>query len=204
AAARAREQMMGVQIGTMTRELNQMAQYNQLKKEAQVNTDFYNNLYAKVKEAGIAAASKSSNMRVIDRARVLDSPTRPHRALNLAFGLLGGLVGGIFLAFVREGLDRRIHTVEDVRSWVGLSGVVVMPSLSGWRQRLLPSGDRHGYVCRRLIENPYSPEAEALRGLHASLLSSRAGTTPQVMLVVSSLPDEGKTAIATGLAAALA
>lgn len=204
AAARAREQMMGAQIKSTTKELNQMAQYNQLKKEAQANTDLYNSLYGKVKEAGISAASKSSNIRIVDRARVLDSPTRPRRLLNLAMGLLGGLMGGVFLAFVREGLDRRLHTAADVRKWVGLSGVLTVPAITGWRQKLLPGGEGPGVAARRLLEDPYSAEAEALRGLHASVLSSRSGRTPQILLVASSLPHEGKTSIAVGLAVALA
>ena len=204
AAAKAREEMMGAQIKSTTKELNQMAQYNQLKKEAQANSDLYNSLYAKVKEAGITAASKSSNIRIVDRARILDSPTRPRRLLNLAMGLLGGVFGGVFLAFVREGLDRRIHTAGDVRKWVGLSGVVVVPAITGWKQKLLPGGEGPGVAARRLLEHPYSLEAEALRGLHASVLSSRSGRTPQVILVASALPQEGKTSIAVSLAVSLA
>ena len=204
AAAKAREQMMGAQISTMTRELNQMAQYNQLKKEAQANTDFYKSLYAKVKEAGITAASKSSNMRIVDRARVLDSPTRPRRLLNLAMGLFVGIFGGIFLAFAREGIDRRIHTVADVRNWVGLSGILVVPEIEGRKRKLLFAAEAPGETARRLLEQPYSPEAEAIRSLHAAIVSSRNGRTPQIVLVVSPLPNEGKTTISVGLAQALA
>lgn len=206
AAARAREQMMGAQIKNTTKMLEQMAQYNELKKDAQANTDLYNSLYAKVKEAGIAAASKSSNIRVIDRARVLDSPTRPHRAVNLVMGLLAGLFGGVFMAFVREGLDRRIRSVTDVRECVGLSGVLVVPTIAGHRQKqkMLPGYSGPGVTARSLRDHPYSPEAEALRGVHASLLSSRNGRTPQIVLVVSSAPEEGTTSIAIALAMALA
>ncbi len=204
AAARAREQLMGAQIKNTTKELNEMAQYNQLKKDAQANTDLYNSLYAKIKEAGIAAASKSSNIRIIDRARVLDSPTRPHRLLNLALGLLAGVFGGVFMAFVREGLDRRIHSVTDVKKSAGLSGILVVPAIAGWRQKLLPGSAGPGVAARRLLEHPYSPEAEALRGVHASVLSARSGRTPQIVLVVSSSPGEGATSIAVALAVALA
>jgi capsular exopolysaccharide synthesis family protein len=204
AAAKAREQMMGAQIRDTTKKLNQMARYNELRKDAQANTDLYNSLYAKIKEAGIAAASTSSNMRIIDRARVLDSPTRPRRKLNLAMGLLAGICGGILLAFIREGLDGRIHTVADVRNWVGLPGILVIPEIGGWGRKLLPGADEPPTGSRRLLEQPYSPQAEAIRGLHASILSSRNGRTPQVVLVVSSLPNEGKTTIAVALAAALA
>jgi polysaccharide biosynthesis transport protein len=204
AAAQAREQMMGAQIRDTTKKLNQMARYNEFRKDAQANTDLYNSLYAKIKEAGIAAASTSSNMRVIDQARVLDTPTRPRRGLNLAMGLLAGICGGILLVFVREGLDRKIHTVADVRNWVGLPGVLVVPDIGGRARKFLPGAEVPQTGARRLLEQPYSPHAEAIRGLHASILSSRNGRTPQVILVVSSLPNEGKTTIAVTLAAALA
>jgi len=204
AAARAREQIMGARIKNTTMMLEQMAQYNELKKDAQANTDLYNTLYAKVKEAGITAASKSTNIRIIDRARILDSPTRPHRAVNLVMGLLAGLFGGVLMAFLREGLDRRIRSVTDVREWVGLPGVLVVPTIAGRRQKMLPGSSGPGVAARSLRDHPYSPEAEAFRGVHAALLSSRNGRTPQIVLVVSSSPEEGATTIAVALAVALA
>ena len=48
--------------------MGQMARYTALKKEVQTDVDVYNSLYAKIKEAGIAAASKSSNIRIVDPA----------------------------------------------------------------------------------------------------------------------------------------
>src|SRR5262249_48828327 len=152
AAARARERIMESQNKNATKELNEMAQYNELKKEAQANTELYNSLYAKVKEAGIAAASKSSNIRVVDRARVLDSPTRPHRTLNLAAGLFGGIFGGLLLAFVLEGIDRRIHSVTDVRKSTGLSAISVVPAISGQHRKFLMGGLGPGLAARRLLE----------------------------------------------------
>jgi capsular exopolysaccharide synthesis family protein len=204
AAARAREQITESQIKSATRELNEMARYNELKKTAQANTDLFNSLYAKVKEAGIAAASKSSNIRIVDRARVLDSPTRPHRTLNLAAGLFGGLFGGLLVAFVLEGLDRRIHSATDLRKWTGLSAVLVVPAIGGRNRKVVLSGSGPSLAARRLLEDPYSLEAEALRGVHTSVLSARNRRGTQIVLVVSSLPDEGATSIAVALAVALA
>ncbi len=80
-----------------------MTQYAALKKEADANTQLYNNLFAKIKESGIAAESKSSPIRIVDRARVLDSPTRPHRLRNLAIGFWRDSAGLCWLS------DRRLH-----------------------------------------------------------------------------------------------
>ena len=55
-----------------------------------------------------------------------------------------------------------------------------------------------------LLDRPHSPEAEALRSLYTSVMLSRPGNPPQVLLVVSSFPGEGKTTVAVNLAMAMA
>ena len=105
-AARARENLMSREIKSTTNEMSEMSQYISLKREAQRDADLYNSLYARIKEAGITAASKSSNVRVVDQARVLDRPTWPRRHLNLALGLVLGLLGGVLIAFNGPGSRR--------------------------------------------------------------------------------------------------
>jgi len=221
-AARARENLMDSQIKGASSQLSQMARYNDLKKEAQTNSDLYNTLYARVKEAGIAAASKSSNLRLVDEAHVLDAPTGPNRTLTLFAGVFFALLGGVGLAFLREQFDTRIFTPEDVRDWVGTHNIAVMPlfSASNGKQLQMPPATQGGEIAIAsggaagsgrppagisfLLDRPHSPEAEALRSLHTSVMLSRPGNPPQVLLVVSSLPGEGKTTVAVNLAVAMA
>jgi non-specific protein-tyrosine kinase len=54
-----------------------------------------------------------------------------------------------------------------------------------------------------LYERPHSPEAEAVRALHANIVLAKE-EQPQAVLVTSSLPGEGKTTVAVNLALALA
>jgi capsular exopolysaccharide synthesis family protein len=209
AAAQAREMMLVREVKNATQELSNMEQYTNLKKEADVDRQLYNSLYAKVKEAGISAASKSSNIRVVEQAAVLDRPTRPHRLFNLLAALIFGVVGGISLAFVKEGMDDRIHTTQDMRHWTGLRSVAAIPELSApsLGMLLLPrarNGNGSVPAGRLRMERPNSPESEALNGLRTSLLFSRMDNPPRVLLVTSPLPGEGKTTVATNLAVALA
>jgi succinoglycan biosynthesis transport protein ExoP len=212
-AAHAREQLMNNQIKGATSQLNEMGRYNALKKEAQANTELYNSLFAKIKEAGISAASKSSNLRVVDQARVLPSPTRPNRLLNIAVGIMAGLLGGIAIAFLREHTDSRIFTVQDIRQCIGASNIAILPQVSDFDQPLLDGGgkvlssSKNGKVVsesRLFLDQPSSPEAEALRALCTSMMLSNTNAHPQVLLVVSSFPGEGKTTVAMNLATALA
>jgi succinoglycan biosynthesis transport protein ExoP len=217
-AANAREHLMNSEIQGTTSQLNQMARYNALKKDAQANSELYNSLYARVKEAGIAAASKSSNLRVVDQARVLDSPSRPNRSLILLVGIMAALMGGVGLAFLREQIDARIFTPEDMRHSSGTVNVSIVPEFFLPGQNLLPGaseretvavpangkGENFGPWVRMLLEEPHSPGAEALRALYTSVILSRPGNPPQVAMVVSSLPGEGKTTVAVNLAMAMA
>jgi polysaccharide biosynthesis transport protein len=214
AAAQAREKLMNSQVQGATKQLNEMERYNALKREAQANSDLYNTLFAKVKEAGIAATSRSSNLRVVDEARAQTGPTRPNRVLNLAVGILAGLLGGIAVAFLREQMDTRIFTAEDLRRSIGDSNVAVLPVFSNNGQGAALPQSKHESILvsdktlapevRFLIDRPSSPEAEALRSLHTSMMLSCVGRPPQVVLVVSSLPGEGKTTVASNLAIATA
>ena len=214
-AARAREQLMDSQVKDATNSLSQMGRYNALKSEAQANSELYNSLFAKVKEAGIAAASKSSNLRVVEEAHVLDSPTRPNRVLAILVGLLAALLGGVGVAFLREQFDTRIFTPEDMRNGTGFSNVSIVPLFLAFDGKLLSAAEQNGeHVASAdgklpagvefLLDRPHSPEAEALRSLYTSVMLSRPGNPPQVLLVASSLPGEGKTTVAVNLAIAMA
>jgi polysaccharide biosynthesis transport protein len=207
-AARAREKLMAAQKKEATKTISELAEYNILKKQAQAEASLYNTLLGRIEEAGIAAASQSSNIRIVDPARVLDRPTRPHRLRYLGFGLVFGLIGGIVLAFLREKLDRPLRTPQDVRDWTGIPSVALIPEFacngpSRGIKRLMSSRGSGEAPAKFLFERPHSPESEAMRSLHANIVMAKE-QQPQAVIVTSSLPGEGKTTVAVNLALALA
>lgn len=225
-AARAREQLMAQALAEMKAIIDnmkgKMIQYTVLKNEARANADLYNVLLARLKEAGISAGLKSTNIRVVDQARVLDRPTGPHRLLNIAMGLVLGVLGGIALAFLRENLDNTIRTPDDVKDITGLPSLAMFPmigldnggdgatELRGRAFKLLAHGLKRNAKEPALpsrkffLERPRSAEAEAVRTLHTSIMLSRPGRPPRVILVASPSPGEGKTTVAVSLALVLA
>ena len=216
-AAKAREQLLGGEVKRATTDLSTVAQYSALKKEADADRDLYDKLYARVKEAGIAAASKSSNIHIVNEAQVLDHPTRPRKALSISAGVFVGLIGGIALAFVKDRLQDRIQTVDDVREWDGFPSVTVVPAIQhspngtlarAANRTLLKSQasmriERPGPDCF-LLQRPKAPESEAVLGLRTMLFLSHTKNPPRVVLITSPLPQEGKTTLANNLAIALA
>jgi capsular exopolysaccharide synthesis family protein len=197
--------------------LNQNSiQFNILKQEVESNRQLYDGFLQRLKEAGVSAGLKSSNIRVLDGAEIPGAPYTPDKSRNLLFALLAGLGIGIGLAFFLEHLDNSVKTPEDVDRFIKLPSLGVIPSLSSLlpappRNRLTAStGATNGSDDSRSIElithhHAESMLSEAYRNLRTSvLLSSAAGRPPKSLLFTSSQIGEGKTTTALNIAIALA
>jgi capsular exopolysaccharide synthesis family protein len=215
-AARQREALLNQALDKQKQEANELAQklvqYNILKREAETNKQLYEGLLQKLKEATISAGLRSSNVRVVDPALVPPYPARPNRMRNIMLAFLVGLVGGIGLAFLREYLDNTVKTPHDVEFSTSLPSLTVVPAFStvNGRSRMprllkgaAPKTD-DGRVELVSHEHPQSQISEAFRALRTSLLLSQADHPPQVILLTSALPREGKTTAAVNLAVTLA
>ena len=215
-AARQREGLLNEALNEQKSEVNSMAQsmveYNILKREAEANKTMYDGLLTKLKEANIAAGLKSSNIRVVDPAMVPSLPSRPAKARNIGLSFLVGLVGGIGLALLREYLDNTVKTPDDVENLARLPALAVVPAFTnengtGLRERLITHASINGHEKRiELVAQhlPKSQMSEAFRALRTSILLSQPDHPPQVILVTSALPREGKTTAAANLAVTLA
>jgi capsular exopolysaccharide synthesis family protein len=189
-----------------------MVQYNILRREAEANKALYDGLLTKLKEAGISAGLRSSNVRIIDPAMIPSTPARPAKGRNIALAFLVGLVGGISLALLREYLDNTVKTPDDIETLARLPSLAVVPAFddgtfSNKQAGLLKGApsDGHGKHMELVAQHlPESHVAEAFRALRTALLLSRPDRPPQVILVTSALPREGKTTVAANLAVTLA
>jgi capsular exopolysaccharide synthesis family protein len=214
--AQQREALLTNALDQQKTETNQMAgklvEYNILKREAEANKTLYEGLMTKLKETAISAGLRSSNIRVVDPAMIPSTPARPAKARNVALAFLVGLVGGIGLALMREYLDNTVKTPDDVETLSRLPSLAVVPEFagsngSGKRHGLLQGFSSNGHDKRiELVAQhlPKSQMAEAFRALRTSILLSQADHPPQVILVTSALPREGKTTAAANLAVTLA
>ncbi len=214
--AQQREGLLTSALDQQKSETNQMAgklvEYNILKREAEANKTLYEGLMTKLKETAISAGLRSSNIRVVDPAMIPSTPARPAKARNVALAFLVGLVGGIGLALMREYLDNTVKTPDDVETLSRLPSLAVVPEFAGTngtgkRHGLLQGFSSNGHDKRiELVAQhlPKSQMAEAFRALRTSILLSQADHPPQVILVTSALPREGKTTAAANLAVTLA
>jgi succinoglycan biosynthesis transport protein ExoP len=216
--ARQRELLLKDALDEQREEVNKTAeklvQYSILKREADTNKQLYDGMLQKLKEAGITAGLRSSNIRIVDPALIPSYPSRPNKSRNVLLSIMVGLLGGIGLALLREYLDNTVKTPDDIETLAHLPSLAVVPALansSGKSRGRLSKLVRSQVVTSKegraeLISHnmPQSQMSEAFRALRTSLLLSQADHPPQVILMTSALPREGKTTAAVNLAVTLA
>ena len=221
-AAKVREQMMMQAREKLRAQMgdagSHLVEYGMLKSEAMANASLYNTLQARLREAGIYAGLRSGNIRVVDMAPVLLSPTGPHRGLIAGLGLFFSAIVALVLAFVRESFDNTVRIPDDITTWVRLPSLAVLPTISqsDVKQNLLPASTVPTTTQLNLNERgndsipmlfwsqTQTPAAEAIRTLRTALLTSGLGPALKVILVSSPSPGEGKTTVALNLAGVLA
>jgi polysaccharide biosynthesis transport protein len=198
-------------------QLNQNAiEYNLLKRDADSNRRIYDSLTQKLKEAGLSAGLRSTNVHVVDPANVPPAPFTPDIPRNVGIGLLIGLTGGIAVAFVLEGLDTTVRTPDQAEATAFLSSLAIIPLGSSRRvgygtytngHRLVSGLDNNnGYEETAVLAytRPNSQIAEAYRGLRTSVLLSLPDAPPKIILVTSPLPQDGKSTTSIGMAIVMA
>jgi polysaccharide biosynthesis transport protein len=182
-------------------------QYTLLKHEADSRRNLYDSLSVKLKEAGVLASLRSSNIVVIDPARPSDRPARPIMLLNLGLGLFGGLLCGVVGAMVVENMDETISSPEHAEEISQVSSLGFVPrwnrllaakKLSKSSEVVAPGA---GIL---ILGQPHCQAAEAYRGLRTSIMQSMRTGECNVLLITSAFQKEGKTTTSINCAAAFA
>lgn len=177
--------------------------YYILKREADTNRELYKNLLQRMKEAGIAAGIKASNIQVVDQAEVPASPFKPNIPRNVLLAAVVGLLLGVGLAFFFEFLDNTIKTPEDVEQMIRLPSFGMVPEISYEKRKRMERGEIYP-VELVTFGNPKSMLSEAYRNIRTSILLSFSERPPKTLVVSSPNPMEGKTTTAINMAIAFA
>jgi len=131
---------------------------------------------------------------VIQPGQAAKAPAAPRPLLNLALGALIGLALGFGAALLRESLDLRIRSVEDVPDKDGvinvLGGIVFDPN-----------ADSNPLIVHT---SPKSTRAEAFRQLRTNIQFIEAAEGRKSIVLTSSIPSEGKSSTIANLAIAMA
>lgn len=198
-------------------------QFARLARDQDLLTQMYTLLQTRLKEAEIRRAVEPVTVEVIDEALVPRRPYMPRPVRSLVLAGVLGLIMACALAVSRRALDTRIRTREDAQAATGgapILGAIPRikaavgagaPGTNGDGKRrgrkvalspVSPEALQTSRIVTRI--DPHSPASEAYRALRTNLTFSSIERPPQVVVVTSALPGDGKSTSAANLAVTLA
>ncbi len=221
-AATARERMLEQEIASVKSQalaLNDASlQDAVLVRQVDASRNLYKSVLERVRELDVSADAPASNVSVVDRAAAPHGPSSPKKLFSLELSGFLGLIGGLGLAFFLEFLDDRLKSSEEIERELQLPSLALVPDF----RKLVYSGYGRSLVGKQAAEVPevsakkygteevmVSPQGRSLAGgiyhtICTALLFSRAGKTPNSVLITSAVESEGKTVTALNVAIAFA
>jgi len=191
--------------------------YDTLKRDVDSNRHLYEVMLQRVKEASLASAMRDSNVLVVDRARPPLLPYRPSLPMNSAIGLCSGVLFGFGFVLLRERVNHRISVPGDAQVFLDLPELGVIPLddsvlprqiSSGLNPRRpapsLPTWKSNGPELATWKRKPSMVAECARTTLTSILLPIENGEGPQVIVITSPCPGDGKTTVACNLSIAVA
>lgn len=154
-------------------------------------------------EAEAQLRTSSADLTLVQPAEVPDDPYAPHPVRNGIIGFLLGLFLGVVVAIVRDRLDRRLRTVEEVEGIYGAPTLGVVPFVP--KAARGNRGSALGDFTPRERLTDATAVADAFRTIRTNLgLAWLGGRSSHVVVISSAVPEEGKSAATANLATAFA
>ncbi len=180
-----------------------MVQYSIRNREFESQRTLYESLLERLRAAGIEAGLESSEIDIVDSALIPATPSATPVSSTILTNAIFALLAGLILAFILENLDTGLNSIAEIEAITELPSLAIIPKSRRPRERdSAPGMTAHKSI--QILSAPKSQFAEAFRALRTSLLLSTAGHPPQIILVTSATPAEGKTTVATNIACVLA
>lgn len=204
AAARATEASLDQTLEAQKRETlarnGNDVEFVLLQRDAESNRQIWQSLQQRVNEFAVTRERRSSNVRIVDAAEVPQVPLGENVRKNLRYGALGAFFLGLCVAFCLEYFDSHVKTPEQIKTELGLPFLGLVP--------LVPKQELPGPLVQADSASSRSGVppgfGEAFRKLRTNVRLSIPNEGMQPLLITSAGMGEGKTVIASNLAATIA
>jgi len=179
-------------------------QQRELERKVEAAQSTYSLLLKKLQETRIAENQNIGNASEVSEALIPQEPVSSQLINYLSASLLGMLVS-LATMYLLESQDKSIKTIEEAKELTGLTLLGVIPDFSKPKKSILGKQDSEAaYPALIVRDAPRSPISEAFRMLRANLKFMSADKELKVIVVTSSVPQEGKSTVAANLATSMA
>jgi tyrosine-protein kinase Etk/Wzc len=165
-------------------------------------------------KARMSEAVEAGQVEIVDLADLPTFPMSAGRSRKLALGVIIGLMLGVGLAVVIDGMNSSIRRRDDIERVLQVPGLAVIPQFakltpSTRMSRALQSRSKNGKGRDRAtglvtVHDAGSAGAEAYRTLRTNLIFSQSVQSLRTIVVTSAAPSEGKTTTAGNMAVSFA
>jgi polysaccharide biosynthesis transport protein len=108
----------------------QSRRFATLEGALKTKRDLYALVLTKLQEARVASAMRPPQAEMVEPVTVDPRPVRPRPLLDGVIGALSGLLAGVALAFALEASRRTFHTPDDVKRYLQLDVIGLIPRRS--------------------------------------------------------------------------
>ncbi|BAU62814.1 lipopolysaccharide biosynthesis protein [Stanieria sp. NIES-3757] len=179
-------------------------QQRDLERQLEAAQTAYETLLKNLQQAQIAENQNVNNAQIVSPALASEYPVTLSKSAMLAAGILAGSLFYVITAFILELRDPSLKTTKEVRSLLNYKLLGMIPHSQP--QKFLPGVEmEEPSVPGRLVQEvPHSLMSEAYRMVHANLEFLTHQENLSSIVVTSSIPQEGKSTVASNLATASA
>jgi capsular exopolysaccharide synthesis family protein len=167
-----------------------------LQRDVDQNRNLYEMFVNRLKETSAAGDMQSTIARVVDPAEIPTFAYAPNKRQVVAIAAAVTLVLAAMLALLLDRLSNTLNSTSDVENRLGVPALGVLQKIKGFVKK--------GFISELAFFNDtQSTFAEAVRTVRTSVLMSSLDDPHKIVVVTSSVPEEGKTTLSFNLACAL-
>ncbi len=169
---------------------------NELQREALTQKQMFEALLARYKQTAETQDLQLPDSRIVEHATVALTPSAPKRQQIVILAFASSLLLSLTLALLLEFMTSGVVRGEDIEREFQLPHLGSIPLPSGTD---IMSTDPMRSI-RMMLAEPHSNFADTIRAMRREVDDRRPSHAPRIIMIASSLPNEGTNVIASNLA----
>ena len=151
-------------------------QYDILKREVDANMTAYQGMLTNVNELTLAAALRTTNLRIIDSAQPPKVPRSPKPPLNVVLGMISGLMLSAGIVLLQEHANQCLRHPGEARNRLGVIELGTIPSAGKAILKLKAKGFfsgarlKAGSELAKSSDDYYAPTSDGFRTIATSIM----------------------------------